>query len=122
MEETVKPLPERTRKIMQNLDEGTDRLNRSLKNLGDLLRFAVQTDGAFRRFLTNPELYNRLNTAACMLTKLLPRLDPILSDLEVFADKIARHPETLGVRGAIRPSSGVKLNPCAPLYGRGSDH
>ena len=46
-----------------------------------------------------------------MMSKILPRLDRILSDVEVFADKIARHPESLGVSGAIRPSSGLKEAP-----------
>jgi hypothetical protein len=26
----------------------------------------------------------------------------------VFSDKIARHPEVLGVRGALKPSNGLK--------------
>jgi phospholipid/cholesterol/gamma-HCH transport system substrate-binding protein len=38
----------------------------------------------------------------------LPRLDRALRDVEIFADKLARHPELLGIGGAIRPSSGVK--------------
>jgi phospholipid/cholesterol/gamma-HCH transport system substrate-binding protein len=29
----------------------------------------------------------------------------------VFADKVARHPESLGVSGAISPSSGLKEGP-----------
>jgi phospholipid/cholesterol/gamma-HCH transport system substrate-binding protein len=28
--------------------------------------------------------------------------------MRVFTDKVARHPEVLGVGGAIRPSSGLK--------------
>ena len=59
----------------------------------------------------DPELYNNLNDAACMLTRLMPRVDRILRDVEVFADKIARHPESLGVGGAINPSSGLKTVP-----------
>jgi hypothetical protein len=31
--------------------------------------------------------------------------------METFADKLARHPELLGVRGAIRPSEGLKQPP-----------
>ena len=46
-----------------------------------------------------------------MVTKLLPKLEPILKDVNVFTDKIARHPESLGIRGAISPSSGLKESP-----------
>ena len=43
-----------------------------------------------------------------MITKVVPRFDRILRDIEVFADKIARHPETIGIGGAVRPSAGLK--------------
>ena len=36
------------------------------------------------------------------------QLKPILDDARVFSDKIARHPETLGVRGAVQRSPGIK--------------
>ena len=35
-------------------------------------------------------------------------LPPIVNDARVFTDKIARHPEVLGVRGAIKKSPGIK--------------
>ena len=34
-----------------------------------------------------------------------------IGDVEIFADKIARHPEALGVGGALRPSNGLKEPP-----------
>jgi phospholipid/cholesterol/gamma-HCH transport system substrate-binding protein len=42
------------------------------------------------------------------VNELTRRLEPILNDARVFSDKIARHPEVLGVRGAIAPQSGAK--------------
>ena len=57
-----------------------------------------------------------------MTTRIMPRLDRILRDFEVFADKIARHPESIGVGGAVRPSAGLKesptLNPPQPYKQR----
>jgi phospholipid/cholesterol/gamma-HCH transport system substrate-binding protein len=46
-----------------------------------------------------------------MLLRGMPRLERILKDLETFSDKLARHPELLGVRGAVRPSEGLKEPP-----------
>ena len=43
------------------------------------------------------------------------RAEKITRDLEVFADKIARRPELIGVGGAVRPSSGLKDLPGTPL-------
>jgi phospholipid/cholesterol/gamma-HCH transport system substrate-binding protein len=116
LQKASKPLAERTPSILRNLDEGTDRLNRALGELQDLFRAGSKADGTFRRFLTDPSLYNHLDEAACMMTRLLPRVDRVLQDLETFADKIARHPESLGLGGVIRPSSGLKEAPLAPYY------
>jgi hypothetical protein len=43
-------------------------------------------------------------------------MDQVLRDLSVFADKVARHPEALGLGGVFRPSSGLKGSPSAPSY------
>ena len=43
----------------------------------------------------------------------MPRLDRILKDFETFADKLAHHPEAIGLGGVVRPGSGLK-DPPAP--------
>jgi phospholipid/cholesterol/gamma-HCH transport system substrate-binding protein len=110
------PLAERTPAILRNLDEGTDRLNRALGDLRELLRVAGKSEGTLQRFLTDPTLYNRLDEAACMVTRILPRVDRIMQDVEVFADRIARHPESLGLGGVVRPASGLKEAPIGSYY------
>jgi ABC-type transporter Mla subunit MlaD len=117
LQRTTQPMAERSPRIMQNIDESADKLNRSLTNVNDMLGTTAQSDSTFRRFLTDPSLYNNLNEAACMLVRIMPRIDHMLRDFEVFADKIARHPESLGVGGAVRPSSGLKDSPFStPSY------
>jgi phospholipid/cholesterol/gamma-HCH transport system substrate-binding protein len=111
LQQATKPLAERSDRITRNLDESTVRLNGILGDLQELLRAMGTGDGSLRRFLADPSLYNNLNDAACGLVRLMPRVDRMLRDLEVFADKIARHPESLGVGGAINPSSGLKTVP-----------
>ena len=46
---------------------------------------------------------------------MVARLEKVARDLEVFADKIARKPETIGIGGALHPSTGLKESPTAPL-------
>src|SRR5262249_3532846 len=111
LDQATKPMAERSGAIMKNLDESTERLNRTLTEVESLLRALNQGDGSLRRFLADPALYNNLNEAAYLLTRLMPRLERILHDFEVFADKIARHPESLGVGGVVSPSSGLKESP-----------
>jgi ABC-type transporter Mla subunit MlaD len=104
----TQPLADNGDRIIRNLDEGSERLNRVLADVQELMQVLNRNDGTVQRLITDPALYNNLNEAACQAAKMLPRLERALRDLEVFADKIARHPESLGVGGAVRPSSGIK--------------
>jgi hypothetical protein len=42
------------------------------------------------------------------VNRLTKELRPIVDDVRVFTDKIARHPEQLGVRGALDRRPGLK--------------
>jgi len=64
--------------------------------------------GSFGKFVNDPQLYDNLNQAACNIERLTVRLRPIVEDVRVFTDKIARDPSRLGVSGAIRRPSGIK--------------
>ena len=86
------------------------KLNRLLAEYSGLSRVLDQ-DGTVQRMLKDPSLYNNLNDAACLLLRGVPRIERILKDMETFSDKLARHPELLGVRGAVRPSEGLKEPP-----------
>jgi phospholipid/cholesterol/gamma-HCH transport system substrate-binding protein len=102
-------------RVFRNLDIASERLAKVLVTVGDTLAPLAQgggvQGGTLQKFLTDPSLYNNLNQAACMVSQVMPRLDRILRDVEVFADKIARHPESLGIGGAVRPSAGLKEAP-----------
>jgi phospholipid/cholesterol/gamma-HCH transport system substrate-binding protein len=111
LQQATKPLAERGPAIAKNLDDSTARLNAVLADVQELLKAIDRGDGTLKKLLTDPSLYNNLNEAACIVTKLLPKLEPILRNVNVFTDKIARHPESLGIRGAISPGSGLKESP-----------
>jgi phospholipid/cholesterol/gamma-HCH transport system substrate-binding protein len=108
MQRSTKAVSERSPAIMKNVEESTDKLNRTLADVRELIHAVGRGDGTIQRLLADPSLYNNINDTATMVNKMLPRLDRALRDVEIFADKLARHPELLGVGGAIRPSSGVK--------------
>jgi phospholipid/cholesterol/gamma-HCH transport system substrate-binding protein len=111
LQRATQPWAEHSGAVMKNLDESSDKLNRTLGEIRELLRVIAREDGTLQHLCADPALYNNLNDAATMLCHTLPRLDRTLHDLEIFADKIARHPEVLGVRGAVAPSSGIKEVP-----------
>jgi phospholipid/cholesterol/gamma-HCH transport system substrate-binding protein len=108
VQKITQPLGERGTALARNLDEGLANLNRTLTDVDALVRAIGNSNGTVSRLLTDPTLYNRLDEALCAVQKSLPRLDRILANFEVFSDKLARHPELLGVRGAVRPDSGLK--------------
>jgi phospholipid/cholesterol/gamma-HCH transport system substrate-binding protein len=120
MQKATKPMADRSEKIFKNMEETTDQLNKALGEARELMRLIGRGDGTLQKLLTDPCLYNNLNDTAYMVNKLMPRLDRILRDVEIFADKIARHPEALGVGGVVRPGNGLKSPPTAlPWKGPG---
>src|SRR5262249_32758372 len=111
----TKPLGDRSERILRNVDESLVTFNQVLGDVRALLRAVDRADGPLRRFLTDPSLYNDLDNVVNMVAKMGPRLEQILKDFEVFADKLARHPEKIGLGGVVRPSSGLKDPPTPPI-------
>lgn len=108
LQKTTKPMADRSDVIMKNLDESTDKLNKTLSDVQELLRAFGRSNGTVAKLVNDPDLYNNLNDITCMLARMMPRVERMLRDFEVFADKVARHPESLGVGGVVRPGSGLK--------------
>jgi phospholipid/cholesterol/gamma-HCH transport system substrate-binding protein len=105
------PFGDRSDRVLRNLDISLEQIARLANTLNELVAPIGRGEGSVQKLFSDPSFYNNLNDAAFMLTKLLPRVNLILIDLQTFADKIARHPETIGVGGAVRPSSGLKEGP-----------
>jgi phospholipid/cholesterol/gamma-HCH transport system substrate-binding protein len=102
------PLAEHSRKLVSRLDGGLLQLESLLTELNEFAHVVNEEDGTLQRFTTDPRLYENLNKSAAALAVLTENLEPTLRDLRIFADRVARHPEILGVRGAISGSSGLK--------------
>lgn len=114
LQEATKPLAERSGRILKNIEETTERANSTLGDVRDLFKVLDSSDGTLRKILNDPSLYNNLDAIACQLSRSMPRIDRILKDFETFADKLARHPEALGIGGVVRPGSGLKDAPTPP--------
>jgi phospholipid/cholesterol/gamma-HCH transport system substrate-binding protein len=80
-----------------------------------MLESGGRGDGTLQKFLSDSSLFNNLNDATIQLARLLARAEKVTKDLEVFADKIARKPEILGLGGLKNPSTGLKDSPTAPV-------
>ena len=117
LQKITKPLAERSETTMKNLDESVASMNSLMGDLSGIAHQFRQTDGTIQRLMTDPAIFQNMEEASSMLVSSLSELEPILRDLSVFADKIARHPGELGVQGVVTPDAGLKEVP--PKTARG---
>lgn len=102
------PLAGQSDLIVRKLSGSLIQLEGLLTELNEFSQVLNSNEGSIQKLAADPELYKNLNHSAASLSILLQNLNPILNDFRIFSDKIARHPEVLGVRGAVRGSSGLK--------------
>ncbi len=108
VQQATAPLAEQSRVLVSRLDGGLIQLESLLTELNTFATQVNERDGTLQRFTSDPRLYENLNKSAAAMAVLTENLEPTLRDLRIFADRVARHPELLGVRGALSGSSGLK--------------
>lgn len=103
------PLGERGEAIVNRVDQSVTRLDELMEQLVQFSQSLNSSEGTVGQLIHNPDLYQKLNRAAENIEEISFRLRPIVDDARVFADKIARDPGRLGVKGALdRRQSGIK--------------
>jgi phospholipid/cholesterol/gamma-HCH transport system substrate-binding protein len=107
----IKPFANRSESLAKNIDEIFEKSVFTISDIRELVRVIGQADGTIKRFLTDPGIYNNLDNAIGAVTRMTPKIERVLKDVEIFTDKIARHPESIGLGGVVRPGSGLKDNP-----------
>lgn len=105
---------------LDRIDQAAGHLDQLMCQLNDFGKAMNNENGSLGKLLYDDHLYNNLNSAASNIKDLTVQLQPVIHDARVFSDKIARHPETLGVRGAINPGPGTKGLPSLPPLGGSS--
>ncbi|MDH3717335.1 MAG: MlaD family protein [Planctomycetota bacterium] len=96
------PLGERGDQIAQRIDSGLESFDTAMQQLTTFTKQINNSEGTLGQLLNNPELYFNINSAAQNIQRLTTDMRPILNDIRVFSDKIARDPGQLGVRGALQ--------------------
>ena len=102
-----------------------DQVNSSLKNVDDFvedirkftssLKNLQNSEGTIGKLLNDPSIYDAALETVEQVRDISVKIEPMVNDLRMFADSIARDPGVLGVRGAIngrgRPDkTGAKNN------------
>jgi phospholipid/cholesterol/gamma-HCH transport system substrate-binding protein len=108
LEGFTRPLGQRGDELFNKLDRGAAKLERLLDNLATFGATLNNREGSLGRLMNDPELYTNLSEAAENINELTKQLRPIVNDVRVFTDKVARDPGRIGVRGVFQQNSGVK--------------
>lgn len=108
LEGITKPLGDQGEAMVSRLSGTIGRLDEVLSQVAGFARALNESDGTLGRLVKDPGVYEDLAVAATNVKRLTQELRPIVNDVRVFTDKIARHPEQLGVRGALDRGMGVK--------------
>ena len=118
MVDTINMTERTMRKFSESPGNGepapVDQIAMAMENIGEitsLMRSIMerieQGEGSLGALMNDRQLYNRLNCAAKNIEDVSRQLKPIVSDVRVFTDKIARHPGVI-VRDAVKPGVGIK--------------
>lgn len=102
------PLAQQSDQLVASLTQSMTNVQLMTREMAMISRLLNQEDGSFKKLMTDPTVYRNLDRTAASMSVLLEHLKPVVADLQVFSDKIARHPELLGVRGVVKGSTGLK--------------
>jgi len=108
LEGITEPLGQEGEMIVARFSRVTQRIDLAMEQIAEITAGLNRGQGTIGQLLRNPELYQTVLATANNVEQISLSLEPIIRDARIFADKIARHPELLGVRGAISQSQGAK--------------
>jgi phospholipid/cholesterol/gamma-HCH transport system substrate-binding protein len=114
LENFTKPLGERGPQLVDNLDGSLANINELLEQLVTFTDNLNSREGSLGRLLNDPAMYFKLDRTLTNVEDITSRIKPIMDDVRIFTDKIARDPRQLGLKGALdrRPSgTGNKYSP-----------
>lgn len=120
LENFTKPLGERGQQLVDNLDGSLANINELLEQLVTFSEGLNSKQGTLGRIMHDDELYLKLERTLANVEQLTAQMKPIVSDVRVFTDKIARDPRQLGLKGALdRRPLGTGTKASRSLHGDG---
>ncbi len=111
IEKFTEPLGERGEELIAQVLQSLRSADRALAQVEQFGNALNNNDGTLKRLLEDEELYYQIQRTVRNIEEASARIRPVMDDVRIFTDKIARDPRQLGVRGAItkRPNgAGLK--------------
>lgn len=101
LENFTKPLGERGPQLVENLDGSLANVNALLEQLVEFSDNLNSRQGTLGRLMNDEELYQKLNRSLENLEELTFKAKPIMENVTILTDKLARDPRQLGLKGAL---------------------
>jgi phospholipid/cholesterol/gamma-HCH transport system substrate-binding protein len=110
VEQITKPIAARSDLIAENLTRALSNVEALATDLRQFSRRLNASEGTLARLIDDPALYGKVNDTVESIRLvsgnveiLTRRLQPVIEDFRVTADKLARDPAQMGVRGVLSP-------------------
>ncbi|TWT95472.1 MlaD family protein [Neorhodopirellula pilleata] len=101
VEAITEPLGRRSEELIEAVLRSLANIDNALVQIDTFGETLNNSDGTIKRLLEDDELYFEVRRTIENIEAATARVRPILDDVRVFTDKIARDPRQLGVRGAL---------------------
>lgn len=101
LERFTGPLGERGPAIAENIESSMRNIDALFEQLVEFGERLNAKEGTLARFLDDEEMFDRVSRTVLNAEDLTRRLRPVVDNLTVASDKIARDPGILGIRGAL---------------------
>jgi phospholipid/cholesterol/gamma-HCH transport system substrate-binding protein len=114
LEDLTRPLGERGEQLAADIERSVHNIDLLLAQLVDFSKALNNRDGTLGKLVYDRELYDRLNRTIGNVEEVSRQFQPIVNDVRILSDKLARDPRQLGLKGALdsRPLGiGTKANP-----------
>ena len=111
IEKFTEPLGARGEELVAQVLVSFANLDNALVQINAFGEMANNSDGTLRKLIQDDEIYYQVKRTISNVENASVRIRPILDDVRIFTDKLARDPRELGVKGALssRPSGmGIK--------------
>jgi phospholipid/cholesterol/gamma-HCH transport system substrate-binding protein len=111
LEGLTEPLGESGPQIVANVERSSENLDEILTQLTAFTSAMNEGQGTLGQLVHGDELYGRIDQVMANVEEVSKRLLPIVNDVRILTDKLARDPSQLGVKGALdRRPGGIKTN------------
>ncbi len=110
LEQFTEPLGERGEELVAQVLQTLRSVDGALTEVRTFSAALNNNDGTLRRLLEDDEIYYSIRRVIANVEQASAKIRPIMDDVRIFTDKIARDPREIGLRGAItRRPSGMGL-------------